>query len=185
MKITSFLPPMQLPRVPVDQGGRGSFYYQRTLKVRAQVALTGSYWIKAGQLLSVTNRKLRRRANVATRLDSILMGGQSQHHGLDLLVYCRSFRKFALAVGATVPRGNNLSRKEMHMARNKGLKACIANLRDLQAKSYIEPEQKAAIEELIVRIRKLNRLQNPTRRELLQCVREVAKLLTKMFVKRR
>jgi hypothetical protein len=70
------------------------------------------------------------------------------------------------------------------MAKVKELKACIAHLRALQA-SDIEPEQKTAIDEMIVRIKKLSRLQNPTRREVFRCVRDVTELLTKTFVKRR
>jgi hypothetical protein len=71
------------------------------------------------------------------------------------------------------------------MAKKGDLKACLANLRELQARSDIEPEQKTAIEVMMGRIRKLARLQNPTRRDVFRCVREVTGLLTKTFLRRR
>lgn len=76
------------------------------------------------------------------------------------------FRKFALAVGALCREGTSFKKGDLSMAKNGDLKACLANLRELQARSDIEPEQKTAIEVMMGRIRKLARLQNPTRRDV-------------------
>ena len=70
------------------------------------------------------------------------------------------------------------------MKQDKNLQYCLDCLRSMQERDGLEPEQSSALEKARVRLRKLRRSPNPTRREIFEAVRQVAEAIVNNFVHR-
>lgn len=70
------------------------------------------------------------------------------------------------------------------MKQDKNLQYCLDCLRSMQERDGLEPEQSSALEKARVRLRKLRRSPNPTRREIFEAVRQVAEAIVNSFVHR-
>lgn len=66
--------------------------------------------------------------------------------------------------------------------KDKDLRASIAHLYALRARSDIEPEQRRLVELAIAQLRKLQRKQDLTKSEVYRCVRVVTEALVKAFL---
>jgi len=69
------------------------------------------------------------------------------------------------------------------MEKNKDLRAIIAELKALIARSDVGPEQKECVEMALSELRRLRRKPKPTHSEVFFCVRKVAESLLKAFRK--
>lgn len=67
----------------------------------------------------------------------------------------------------------------------KRTKRCIAVMKAVQQRSGLEPEQEQAIEFVILRLKKLNRLKTATNHEVYDCVAEISEELVNAFCKSR
>ena len=76
-----------------------------------------------------------------------------------------------------------LRREGVTMKQIKDMNVCIAQLRALQCRNDIDPEQKQYVDEAIEQLKKLRRKSNPTRSEVFHFVRKVADCLLRAFVK--
>jgi hypothetical protein len=70
------------------------------------------------------------------------------------------------------------------MKQDKNLQYCMDCLRSMQERDGLEPEQSSALEKAKVRLKKLRRSPNPTRREIFEAVRQVAEAIVNTFVHR-
>ena len=57
-------------------------------------------------------------------------------------------------------------------------------LRSMQKRNGLEPEQRSALEKAKVKLKKLRRNPNPSRRDIFEAVREVAAVIVNNFVNR-
>lgn len=64
----------------------------------------------------------------------------------------------------------------------KDLRASIALLQALLAKTDVSPEQKDAVKKSIAQLKRLSRKRELTREEVFRCIREVSERLLKAFV---
>jgi carboxylesterase type B len=62
------------------------------------------------------------------------------------------------------------------------LEAVFAQLRALAARGDIEPRQKQLVEQVIERLKRFRRSQNPNKAEIFRCVRDVAEKLLEAFL---
>jgi hypothetical protein len=74
--------------------------------------------------------------------------------------------------------------KEDSVKQDKNLQFCVDYLRSMQERDGLEPEQRGALEKAKVRLKRLRRNPNPTRREIFEAVREVAEAIINNFVHR-
>jgi hypothetical protein len=77
-----------------------------------------------------------------------------------------------------------LPEKEDRMKQDKNLQFCLDELRSMQNRNGLEPEQRGALERAKVKLRWLRRTPNPSRREIFEAVREVAEAIISNFVDR-
>ena len=70
------------------------------------------------------------------------------------------------------------------MKQDRNLQFCMDQLRFMQERDGLEPEQRGALERAKVRLKRLRRNPNPTRREIFEVVREVAEAIIDNFVGR-
>ena len=69
------------------------------------------------------------------------------------------------------------------MSKSKDLRECLAQFQALRSNNNLKPEQKAQIEIVIDRVKKLGRKKNPSQAEIFACVREVSGRLIRVFLK--
>jgi len=67
--------------------------------------------------------------------------------------------------------------------KNKNLKFCMDELRSLQNRSELEPEQRSRLEVAMRELRKLWRRANPTREDVYRAVRLVSEAILTTFKK--
>lgn len=65
----------------------------------------------------------------------------------------------------------------------KRTKRCIAEIKAVRQRSGLEPEQEQAIEFVILRLKRLNRLKKATNRDVYECVAEISEKLVSAFCK--
>lgn len=65
--------------------------------------------------------------------------------------------------------------------KNKNLKFCMDELRSLQNRSELEPEQRSRLESAMEELKKLWRKANPSRDEVYRTVRSVAEAILTTF----
>lgn len=80
--------------------------------------------------------------------------------------------------------GSFMPEKEDYVKQDKNLQFCVDCLRSMQERDELEPEQRGALEKAKVRLKRLRRNPNPTRREIFEAVREVAEAIINNFVHR-
>ena len=68
------------------------------------------------------------------------------------------------------------------MKRNR-TKRCITAIKAVHRRSDLEPEQEQAIEFVILRLKKLNRLKKASNHEVYDCVAEISERLVNAFCK--
>ena len=68
------------------------------------------------------------------------------------------------------------------MSKDKNLRFCMDELKTMQKRDGLEPEQRSALEKAEGELRRLWRRPNPTRREIFRAVRKVAEAIIKHFV---
>jgi len=68
----------------------------------------------------------------------------------------------------------------MHYKRTK---RCIAEIKAVRQRSGLGPEQEQAIEFVILRLKKLNRLKKPDNREVYECLAEISERLVNALCK--
>ena len=67
--------------------------------------------------------------------------------------------------------------------KHKRTKRCIAVIKAVHQRSGLEPEQEQAIEFVILRLKKLNRLKKASNHEVYDCVAEISERLVNAFCK--
>jgi hypothetical protein len=70
------------------------------------------------------------------------------------------------------------------MKYDKNLKFCMNQLRFMQERDGLEPEQRSALEKAKVKLKRLRRNSNPSRRDIFETIREVAEAIINNFVLR-
>lgn len=68
------------------------------------------------------------------------------------------------------------------MKKVRDLEAVFARLRALAARGDIEPRQKQLVEQVIEKLKRFRRNQDPSKAELFRCVRDVAEKLLDAFL---
>lgn len=66
---------------------------------------------------------------------------------------------------------------------DKNLRFCIDQLKSLQNRNGLKPEQESELEKAMKRLRRLWRKHDPSRKEIYQTVRQVAEAVLKTFEK--
>jgi hypothetical protein len=69
------------------------------------------------------------------------------------------------------------------MKKDRNLQFCMDELKSMQKRDGLEPEQRSALEKAEGELRQLWRKPNPNRREIFRVVREVTEAITKTFVR--
>jgi hypothetical protein len=72
--------------------------------------------------------------------------------------------------------------KEDDMSKDKNLQFCMDELKSMQNRDGLEPEQMSALEKAEGELKRLWRKPNPNRREVFKVVRKVAEAIIKTFV---
>lgn len=90
------------------------------------------------------------------------------------------FGNALLRHGALVP---SAERGERPMQQFKDLNACIAELRAVQARSDIKPEQRKNVEAAVEELKRLRRKPHAKTADVYRCVREIAGRLLEAFLK--
>jgi hypothetical protein len=80
--------------------------------------------------------------------------------------------------------GSSLPEKENRMNHDKNLQFCMNQLRFMQMRDGLEPEQRSALERAKVKLKQLRRDPNPSRRDVFEAIREVAEAIINNFVLR-
>jgi hypothetical protein len=75
-----------------------------------------------------------------------------------------------------------LPEKEDDMSKDKNLQFCMDELKSMQNRDGLEPEQMSALEKAEGELKRLWRKPNPSRREVFKVVRQVAEAIIKTFV---
>jgi hypothetical protein len=70
------------------------------------------------------------------------------------------------------------------MKHHKDLQFCLEELRSMQSKDGLKPEQRGALEKAEVKLKWLRRKPNPTRKDIFEVVREVVEAIINNFVDR-
>ncbi len=70
------------------------------------------------------------------------------------------------------------------MKHHKDLQFCLEELRSMQNKDGLKPEQRGALEKAEVKLKSLRRKPNPTRKDVFEAVREVVEAIINNFVDR-
>jgi hypothetical protein len=68
------------------------------------------------------------------------------------------------------------------MKANKNLQFCMGQLRSMQDRDGLEPEQRSALEKAGIQLKRLRRNSKPTREEIFRVVRDVAESIINIFV---
>jgi hypothetical protein len=68
------------------------------------------------------------------------------------------------------------------MSKDKNLQFCMDELKSMQNRDGLEPEQMSALEKAEDELKRLWRKPNPSRREVFKAVRKVAEAIIKTFV---
>jgi hypothetical protein len=68
------------------------------------------------------------------------------------------------------------------MQYEKNLRYCLDLLRSMQNRDGLEPEQTSALEKAEIKLKRLRRKPNPSRREIFEAVRGVVEAIIKNFV---
>ncbi len=71
------------------------------------------------------------------------------------------------------------------MKQDKNLQYCLDCLRSMQERDGLEPEQRSALAKAELRLKRLRRSPDPTRRDIFEAVRHVAEAIVNNFVRRR
>jgi hypothetical protein len=70
------------------------------------------------------------------------------------------------------------------MKHDKNLRFCLDLLQSIQDRDGPEPEQRGVLEKATVKLKRLRREQNPSRKEIFETVRAVAEAIINNFVRR-
>ena len=89
-----------------------------------------------------------------------------------------SFSEAACGTGGLLPE------KENHMKYDKNLQFCMNQLRFMQERDGLEPEQRSALEKAKIKLKRLRRNSKPSRREIFETIREIAEAIINNFVLR-
>ena len=79
-------------------------------------------------------------------------------------------------------RHRQLPEKEDDMSKDRNLQFCMDQLKSMQSRDGLEPEQMSALERAEGEMKRLWRKPNPNRREIFKVVRKVAEAIIKTFV---